>query len=148
MDSSESSWPISFTYSLQWGDLDANRHINNLAFLRVFQEARIQYSMPLKALAGDTRTLVLASMTAKFVRQVHYPGELRCRFRVELLSRSSYEGSFEAHCAEGLAFSATCAMMFVDNATKRALSLNSIPGLVEHIERVEAPRIVPRKGNL
>jgi acyl-CoA thioester hydrolase len=36
-------WPVSLQLPVQWGDMDSFQHVNNVAYLRWFESARIAY---------------------------------------------------------------------------------------------------------
>ena len=35
-------WPIVLEFPVQWGDMDAYQHVNNLVYLRYFESARVE----------------------------------------------------------------------------------------------------------
>ncbi len=142
-------WPAvaSFVYELHWADLDANDHVNNLVFMRLFQECRIRYSHSLKKIAGPEIVFVLASVSVSYHRQVFYPGELRCRLRVDLIGRTSYEATFETfnNGSTEPVCSGKCVMVITSRATGKAVALASVAGLLEEVQRLEHPRKIPCK---
>ena len=72
-------FPIVKQFPIQWGDLDAYGHVNNLAYLRWFESARAEYAsrVGVEVLPGQTGVgAVLASMNCKFLRPLCYPGNV------------------------------------------------------------------------
>ena len=43
MSQVEEGWPFAYVDRVRFGDLDAMRHLNNVAFLQFFESARIAY---------------------------------------------------------------------------------------------------------
>lgn len=132
-------------YDIQYADLDANGHVNNVALMRVFQEVRARHYRMIKELAGPTLRLVIANVSCSFHKQLFWPGRLECTFGVDLLGRASFQGAFVARdAADGaVACQGRCVMSFVD-ASGRAVALDTLPHVVAELERLES-RPIPRK---
>ena len=79
------------TEHLRFADVDANGHINNVAFVVFFENARIRYlSEQLKGLRVLTGAdVVVAHMELDLKRQMFYPGTIRAGARLIELRRSS-----------------------------------------------------------
>ena len=75
-----------------WGDHDAFNHVNNLAYLRWCETARVQYferiglypEMPLKGLGP-----ILASQTCHYRRTLNYPDTVTIGTRITGIGNSS-----------------------------------------------------------
>ncbi|GAC1631340.1 MAG: thioesterase family protein [Nevskia sp.] len=77
---------------VRWGDVDMLGHVNNAKYFTYDESSRIEYFEALGA--EDARMwkdygLILASIGADFVAQVHYPATLAIGTRVVRLGRSS-----------------------------------------------------------
>jgi acyl-CoA thioester hydrolase len=90
-------FPVTLELPVQWGEMDALRHVNNALFFRWFESARIAYFDRLRAAipgAGATVGLgeigpILASTSCDFLRPVTYPAVVRVGARVSELGNSS-----------------------------------------------------------
>lgn len=70
-------YPVVEQFPIQWGDLDAYGHVNNLVYLRWLESARADYAsrvgvqiLPQQSGIGA----VLASLSCKYLRQSSFPG--------------------------------------------------------------------------
>jgi len=79
------------TEHLRFADVDANGHINNVAFVVFFENARIRYlSEQLKGLRVLTGgEVVVAHMQLDLKRQMFYPGTIHAGARLIEVRRSS-----------------------------------------------------------
>ena len=79
------------TEHLRFADVDANGHINNVAFMVFFENARIRYlSEQLKGLRVLTGgEVVVAHIELDLKRQMFYPGTIRAGARLIEVRRSS-----------------------------------------------------------
>lgn len=79
------------TLDVQWGDMDALGHVNNIMYFRYFETGRIAYFDAIgeqKFIVGDT-TPVLAHIALNYRYPVVYPAQLDVCIRVaELRNRS------------------------------------------------------------
>lgn len=88
---------VTIELPVQWGEMDALRHVNNAVFFTWFESARIAYFDRLRASipgAGSTVGMgeigpILASTSCDFVRPVTYPAIVRVGARVTELGNSS-----------------------------------------------------------
>ena len=68
-------FPIHISIPIQWGDMDAFGHVNNIVYLKFFESARIAYFEKM-GIVGDTRSNIgpiLASTQCKFIFPLRYP---------------------------------------------------------------------------
>lgn len=84
---------IYFTpYKVQWGDMDALGHVNNVVYIRYFETARVNFmeqSDLFSELLGDDITIVLARIECNFVQELKYPGEIKLMARIKSIGNSS-----------------------------------------------------------
>jgi acyl-CoA thioester hydrolase len=77
--------------TLRFGDVDANGHINNVAYLVLFENARVTYIMQHLPFMRERRlSTVIARLDIDFRRQMHYPGTVRAGARLVEVRRSSF----------------------------------------------------------
>ncbi|APR79917.1 4-hydroxybenzoyl-CoA thioesterase [Minicystis rosea] len=110
-------YPVTLEQPVQWGEMDALRHVNNARFFTWFESARITYFDRLRASipgAGTTVGLgdigpILASTSCDFLRPITYPAVVRIGARVTELGNSSMRMEYavartdapEDMCAKG-----------------------------------------------
>ncbi|MBI1903802.1 MAG: acyl-CoA thioesterase [Planctomycetia bacterium] len=87
-----SAYPVLLRLPVQWGDQDSFQHVNNTAYFRWFESARIAYMLRL-GLASDADGkklgLILASIQCNFLRPVHFPDTIVASARISRIGRSS-----------------------------------------------------------
>lgn len=64
---------------IDWSDLDLLGHVNNIAFSRFFQAARVEYCghVGLEVYSGMTTGPILAASRVQFTAQLFFPGGVR-----------------------------------------------------------------------
>jgi acyl-CoA thioester hydrolase len=85
-------FPVVVSLPVQWGDMDAYRHVNNTVFFRWLESGRIAYTsgLGLKALQVETGVgPILASAGCDYRRQVTYPDTVHVGSRVTRIGRTS-----------------------------------------------------------
>ena len=85
------SYPVRFAYRTLYSDMDPNRHLNNGAFVRLFEEGRADLHHRVMDLpAADGLILLLATITIEFLREGRYPGSVEVASAVLRVCGSSY----------------------------------------------------------
>jgi acyl-CoA thioester hydrolase len=85
------SWPVSVQLPVQWGDLDAFQHVNNVVYLRWFESARIAYFERAGVLEGMPGIgPILARQTIDYRVPLLYPDSLRASATVTKIGNSSF----------------------------------------------------------
>ena len=80
--------------AIRWGDMDAQRHVNNAVYFRFMEQARVSWFDALGVRDMPTGpTVINASCT--FLKQLVYPGDVEVRMFVGELGRSSFETYYE-----------------------------------------------------
>lgn len=85
-------FPVLTEITVLWGDHDAFNHVNNLAYLRWCETARVEYfqriglypELPLKGLGP-----ILASQTCHYRRPLNYPDTVVVGTRITAIGNSS-----------------------------------------------------------
>lgn len=90
------SWYV-YRCQLRWADFDAYRHVNNVRFLELFQDARIDFA---NALLPDPQRLEAATVVARqevdYLLPLHYrPGTVDVPIWVTRIGGSSATVAFE-----------------------------------------------------
>ena len=72
--------------NIEWGDMDALRHVNNIEYFKYFQVARIAYFEKIASdgvLREKRIPLILASTQCKFIYPLAYPDSISVGVRVD-----------------------------------------------------------------
>lgn len=74
-----------FNSRIDWSDLDLLGHVNNIAFSRFFQAARVEYCghVGLNVYQGMTTGPILAASRVQFTAQLFFPGNVRILTRLK-----------------------------------------------------------------
>jgi len=77
---------------IRWGDMDAMGHVNNTVYFRYLEQLRISWFDAL-GIGGhdDPQGPVIVNAHCSFIRELRYPGTVRCRMYVGQIGRSSFE---------------------------------------------------------
>ena len=77
------AYPVSLQLTLQWGEMDAYQHLNNVVYFRYFETARIAYFRAME-LGDDSAAVrpILASTSCRYKAPLHYPDMLSVGARV------------------------------------------------------------------
>jgi acyl-CoA thioester hydrolase len=92
-------WPFSYVDTVRYGDLDANRHLNNVTFLQFFESARIAYVATLAPEHDPTDPdddfgLIFAEAHINYRAPAFYEEGVRTWIRPFALRRSSFRMAF------------------------------------------------------
>jgi acyl-CoA thioester hydrolase len=91
-------WPFSFVDTVRYGDLDANRHLNNVVYLQFFEDARIAYVASLIPGRNPTESedfgLIFAEAHVNYRAPAFYEETVRTWIRPFALRRSSFRVAF------------------------------------------------------
>ncbi len=75
--------------NIEWGDMDALQHVNNIEYFKYFQAARIAYFEKINSdsVFGETPiSLILASTQCKFIYPLAYPDSVSIGVRVDTMA--------------------------------------------------------------
>jgi acyl-CoA thioester hydrolase len=75
--------------NIEWGDMDALQHVNNIEYFKYFQVARIAYfeKIDSESVMGETRiSSILASTQCKFIYPLAYPDSVSVGVRVDAMA--------------------------------------------------------------
>ena len=75
--------------NIEWGDMDALQHVNNIEYFKYFQVARIAYFEKIASdgvLEEKRIPLILASTQCKFIYPLAYPDSISVGVRVDAMA--------------------------------------------------------------
>jgi acyl-CoA thioester hydrolase len=144
-------WPVTVEIPVQWGDMDAFGHVNNVVYLRWFESARIAYFERAGILSRMPEIgPIQARQEIDYRLPLRYPDRLLVSATVSKLGNTSFTMSLRlrshAHdraiAAEGIA---VIVMIDYRNNRKAPLSVD----LRNRIEALEAqgPELPPPQGD-
>src|SRR5688500_3686791 len=81
---------------IDWADLDLFGHVNNVAFFRFIQAARVNYcdQIGLSSLNETELSFMVASSRCDFKAPLHFPGEVKVYAKVDFIKNSSFQLSY------------------------------------------------------
>jgi acyl-CoA thioester hydrolase len=92
-----SLYPVQSTVEARFGDMDANRHLNNLALEAMHENARATCNtqvFPDVYTASDRRLrIVAANSVVHFLRESHWPATIQTGIGIGRIGRTSYVAS-------------------------------------------------------
>ena len=87
-------YPIVYVQPVAWGDMDASNHVNNVAYYRYAESARISYLHALAMFKGETLT-ILAGSSCNYLRPVRYPDTLLIGVKCTKIGNTSLSMAYE-----------------------------------------------------
>lgn len=87
-------FPVTLQLPVQWGDMDAFQHVNNVRYLRWFESARVEYLNHLKTahLSANTSVgFIVASLECKYLLPVTYPDTVELGVRIENIESNRFD---------------------------------------------------------
>ncbi len=128
------NYPQSLLTPTRFQDMDPNRHLNNVAFASMFENARVRLNRSLRPWADrpkNERSMV-AAVTINYLREGQYPDDVTVCSGVSKIGTSSYvisQAMFQHdQCI------ATCDSVIVCRTDGQALPLR--PAVVQELEQM------------
>ncbi|MCI4651085.1 acyl-CoA thioesterase [Phaeodactylibacter sp.] len=91
-------FPVQTNITVQWGEMDAANHVNNVVYLRWFEHARVVYldrlNYPVVLEQEGLPGVILAKQDCKYLFPVRYPDTITMGIKVTEMS----EDRFVMHC--------------------------------------------------
>ncbi|MCR9099391.1 MAG: acyl-CoA thioesterase [bacterium] len=79
-------FPVQTDITVQWGEMDAANHVNNVVYLRWFEHARVVYldrlNYPVVLEQEGMPGVILAKQDCKYLFPVHYPDTITMGIKV------------------------------------------------------------------
>jgi acyl-CoA thioester hydrolase len=85
-------YPVVISLPVQWGDMDAFEHVNNVVYFRWFESARIAYFGRIgvmKHRSGESIGPILAATSCDYRRPIVFPDTVRVGIRATRIGRTS-----------------------------------------------------------
>jgi acyl-CoA thioester hydrolase len=87
-------FPVVIDIPVQWGDMDALMHVNNVIYFRWWESSRLAYGERVGLIReGDVKkiTTVLVKMECNFRQQLLYPDQVKIGARLKRIGNSSVD---------------------------------------------------------
>jgi acyl-CoA thioester hydrolase len=114
---------------VRFGDLDANRHLNNVVFLRYFETARISFMRELwpdhdpTTASGQALGVIFAECHIHYRSPVAFDEDVTVSCWIGEVRRSAFQVCFEMRAGERLAAEGDGWLVGFDYATQSAVRL-------------------------
>lgn len=85
--------PAVLELRLDWSEMDLFGHINNVMYMKYIQASRVNYwdqVSLMRFFEKDKTGPVLLSTSCRFIKPLHYPGNITVRAGVEFMKNSSF----------------------------------------------------------
>lgn len=93
-------WPVSIDLPVAWGEMDAFQHVNNVAYLRWFESARIAYFEATGMMERMKETglgPILARAALEYRRPVTYPDRVTVGCTISSVGNTSFVMKYRVH---------------------------------------------------
>ncbi|MGB3835265.1 acyl-CoA thioesterase [Castellaniella sp.] len=90
-DSQTPSGTFEIQLDIWWGDMDALRHVNNVAYFRYFEEARVRLFRAMDLEPSKGRYCVLAHASCDFLKPLLYPASIVVGMTLVRVGQTSIE---------------------------------------------------------
>jgi|TARA_R110001606_G_scaffold10898_2_gene47037 acyl-CoA thioester hydrolase len=86
------NYPVSVVMQTRFQDIDPNRHLNNVAFAAMFENARVRLNRTLRPWGDRPRNerSMVAAVTINYLREGQYPDDVEVSSGVSKIGSSSY----------------------------------------------------------
>lgn len=86
------NYPMSLLTPTRFQDMDPNRHLNNVAFASMFENARVRLNRELRPWAERPKNerSMMAAITINYLREGQYPDDVTVCSGVSKIGNSSY----------------------------------------------------------
>ena len=87
------NFPLKLPLRIDWSEMDLFGHVNNVAYFKYLQAARVNYweVSGLAAMFGETKIgPILLSTSCQFMKPLVYPGNIVVESRIEFIKNTSF----------------------------------------------------------
>ncbi len=111
---------------VRFADLDLLGHVNNKAFTTYAESGRAAFLRDTAmGVPGDRRQSIIARLEIDYLRELHYPAELRIGVRVIALGRSSFTLGLGIFTGAVCVATAVTVLVRIDAQTRAAVALDA-----------------------
>ena len=127
--------------NIEWGDMDALQHVNNIEYFKYFQVARIAYfeKIDSESVMGEKRiSSILASTQCKFIYPLAYPDSISVGVRVDTMADQNFTMKYAviSHKHQRLAAIGDAKVVMFDYVNNKKVSIpNEIRKTITDFEK-------------
>jgi len=88
-----SVFPSKLPIRIDWSEMDLFGHVNNVMYFKYIQASRVNYweiSGLIKEFEQDMLGPILANSTCRFLKPLHYPGNIIVQAEIEFMKNTSF----------------------------------------------------------
>ncbi len=128
-------------FNIEWGDMDALQHVNNIEYFKYFQVARIAYfeKIDSESVMGEKRiSSILASTQCKFIYPLAYPDSISVGVRVDTMADQHFTMKYDviSHKHQRLAAIGDAKVVMFDYVNNKKVSIpNEIRKTITDFEK-------------
>jgi acyl-CoA thioester hydrolase len=113
------------TVPIRWGDMDALRHVNNTAYFRYMEQARMEWLGRVAETTGRGAAVecVIVNASCTFHVPMEHPGTVEVRMYVGPPGRSSFDTIYELWVGACKHAEGAARIVWVDRSTQRSTPL-------------------------
>tara|TARA_R110002110_G_scaffold166602_1_gene367233 strand:- start:21822 stop:22259 length:438 start_codon:yes stop_codon:yes gene_type:complete len=103
-------WPVEIEIPVQWGDMDAFGHVNNVQYIRWFESVRIEYflKMQLKEfVSNEAIGPILAHIEADYRLPIQFPDTVIAKTNISHIGNSSLGMEYQIYSKKANKIAAT-----------------------------------------
>jgi acyl-CoA thioester hydrolase len=113
------------TEHVRFADLDMLGHVNNKAFFTFAESGRVAFLSQSKMwMPGAVRQNVIRKAELEYLRELHYPAEVRVGLRVLKLGSTSFTLGIGMFSGEHCVATAQTVLVRIDTQTRAPVALN------------------------
>ena len=130
-------WPVQTTIPIQWGEMDAFNHVNNVVYIRWCETARIELFRKIwgdrginmkEILEGNGVGPILANFNVNYKIPISYPDNVIIQTRVAKIGNSSFNVEhqvFTEKMGDSVVAEASSVVVMLNYKTGEKFNLNS-----------------------
>lgn len=133
-------FPIQIQWPVAWGEMDSWGHVNNVAYFRYFESARIAYFEKIDYLDAMQKTgkgAIVASQNCRYKMPLYYPDTLTLGVRVKSIYTYGFfhEYCLVSHAKKKIAAIGECRLTIIDYKSGEKVPISE--ELKKSIETIE-----------
>jgi acyl-CoA thioester hydrolase len=133
------NYPVQVHIPIQWGDMDAFNHVNNIQFFKYFESARIKYFEEIGLVETMKKTgigPILAKTSSQFLQPLRYPDNVTAGTRIQSIGKTSFVMEYVLYSERnGLSARGEAIMVIFDyNASEKVPIPSKIIQAINEIE--------------
>lgn len=140
----EQDYPVIIELPVQWGEMDAFNHVNNVTYFRYFESARIAYFEQaglMERMKAEGVGPILASTECQYRRPVTYPDTLKIGARISEIQPFGFVQQYAIYSTaqDAIATQGSGRIVLLDYRTQKKVEPDE--ALVSTLKQLEGDRL-------